>query len=158
MGPFDVLYRQTVTLFNRIKDADGETLWYPTILTGVHLIDSHSSSWNNQGGSSGSSAELRVRYSIKNGQIVIANKPYFEPKQYRRLAEPQKAITFSYGHDDDCDFFIEGVFDKFTGAISDDAYDRHGFYHYMNKMYDGVYSISGATKYNLLLHFSVSAR
>jgi len=157
MGPFDVLYQQTVTLFNRIKDADGETFWYPTVLEGVHLIDTHSSSWNNQGGASGSTAELRVLYVVKGGQIIVANKPYYEPKAYRRLVEPEKAITFAYGHDDNADFFIEGVH-GFKGAISDDAYDRHGFYNYMKKSYDGVYSISGANKFNLLPHFVISAR
>ena len=158
MAGFEVLYKQTVTLFNRIKGPDDETIWYPTVLKGVHLIDSHSSSWNNQGGASGSTAELRVWYSINNGKIMIAGKPYYEPKQYRSLAEPQKAITFAFGHDDDCDFFVEGAFDNFKGSISDDAFDRHGFYNYMNKMYDGVYSISGAAKYNLLPHFVINAR
>ena len=157
MAGFEAIYKQTVTLFNRIKGPDDETIWYPTVLKGVHLIDSHSSGWNGQGGSSGSSAELRVIYAIKNGQIMIANKPYYEPKQYRRLAEPHKAITFAYGHDDDCDFFIEGDL-GFKGSISDDAYDRHGFYNYMKKAYDGVYSISAANKYNLLPHFVISAR
>jgi len=157
MPGFDALYKQTVTLFNRITDAEGEILWYPTVLRGVHLIDSHASTWNNQGGASNDNAELRVMYQIKNGIIMVAGKPYYPPKEYRRLSEPHEAITFAFGHSDDCDFFMEGVFD-FDGAISDDAYDRHGFYNYMNKAYDNVYSITGATKYNLIPHFSVTAR
>ena len=157
---FDAIYNQTVTLFNRIKtdtDEGEETLWYPTVLKNVHLIDSHASTWNNQGGASGDNAELRVMYSVSGGKILIAGKPYYTPKEYRRLAEPQNAITFAYGHNDDSDFFMEGVF-EFDGAISDTAYDRHGFYNYMNKMYDNIYSISGVTKYNLIPHFSVTAR
>ena len=158
MAGFEALYKQTVTLFNRIKGADGETLWYPTILRGVHLIDSHSSTWNNQGEDSADNAELRVLFKVQNGRIMVAGKPYFEPKRYRLLAEPQKAITFSFGHNDDFDFFVEGALDEFKGSISDEASDRHGFYNWMNKKYDGVYAISAAAKYNLLPHFVITAR
>lgn len=157
---FDAIYTQTVTLFNRIKtetDEGEETLWYPTILKGVHLIDTHSTTWNNQGGASGDTAELHVMYEVRDGKIIVADKPYYPPKEYRRLAEPQNAITFAFGHNDDSDFFMEGEF-GFDGAISDDAYDRHGFYNYMNKMYDCVYSISGANKFNLIPHFVITAR
>ena len=154
---FDALYRQTVTLFNRIKDADGETYWFPTVLRGVHLIDSQSATWNSQGGARNDNAELRVRFQVKGGVILIAEKPYYEPKQYRLLDEPDKAITFSFGHNDDSDFFMEGEFD-FDGAISDDAFDRHGFYNYMNKTRDGVYSIIGCSRFDLIPHFSITAR
>lgn len=157
MPGFDAIYKQTITLFNRIKGSDGETYWYPTKLTGVHLVDNHSSTWNNQGGSNGSTAMVHIMYQIKGGAIYVAGKPYYTPKDYRLLDEPENAITFSFGHHDDSDFFIEGEFD-FDGAISDDAHDRHGFYNYMKKVGYNVYSITSATKYNLIPHFEINGR
>ena len=157
MAGFDAIYTQTVTLFNRIKDADGETYWYPTVLRGVHLIDSQAAVWNNQGGARNDNAELRVMFQVKGGRIMIAGKPYYDPKQYRLLDEPEKAITFSFGHNDDSDFFMEGEYD-FDGAVSDNVYERYGFYEYMKSTRDRVYSITGASKYNLIPHFSVTGR
>ena len=42
--------------------------------------------------------------------------------------------------------------------ISDDAHDRHGFYNYMKKAGYNVYSITSATKYNLIPHFEINGR
>ena len=154
---FDAIYKQTITLFNRISAGGGDIYWYPTIIRGVHLYDSQTSTWSNQGGNSGNNATVHIMYQIVNGQIMVAGKPYYPPKQYRLLDAPQDAITFAFGHHDDSDFFIRGEF-GFDGAVSDDAHDRHGFFNYMKKTNDDVYSVSGVTIYNLIPHFEITGR
>ena len=157
MYGFDAIYRQTITLFNRIKDDSGEIYWYPTIIRGVHLVDNYSDTWNGQGGASGNTAMVHIMYQTKDGKPYVAGKPYYPPKEYRLLDEPQNAITFAYGNHDDSDFFMEGEF-EFDGAVSDDAHDRHGFYNYMKKAHDNVFAITGAAKFNLIPHFEVNGR
>ena len=157
MPGFDAIYKQTVTLFNRLKIADEETVWYPTVLRNVHLVTDHGAAWNMQGGTKTDNARLHVRYKPYRGRILVAGKPYFSPKEFRRLAAPQNGITFAYGDNEVCDFFIEGVYPDLR-PISDDEYERHGFYNYVNKAYDEVFVITNVSKYNLIPHFEITAR
>lgn len=159
MPNFDAIYKQTVTLFNRVKGSYGEELlWYPTIIEGVHLIIDKSSAWNNYGGKASDNARLHIRYSVEDGNIMVAGKQWYEPKAWRRLEKPEKAITFAYGDNDDFDFFIEGAFDEFEEPISDDRYERKGFYGYMNERYDNIFAITSVSKFNLIPHFEITAR
>jgi len=159
MAGFDALYIHTVTLFNRVKGKYGEdALWYPTILEGVHLIVDKSSSWNNYGGQATDSARLHVRYKVENGIVMIGDKPWYEPKAWRRLANPERGITFAFGNNDDFDFFVAGALTEFDGPVSDAMYERSGFYNQMNGYYDNVFAISSVAKYDLIRHFEITAR
>lgn len=159
MDSFDPLYINTVTLFNRVKGKYGEEeLWYPTILEGVHLITDKSSSWNNYGGQATDNARLHVRYKVQNGNVIVAGKPWYEPKAWRRLANPEEAITFRFGNNDDFDFFVAGALTEFDGPVSDSLYERGGFYNHMNGYYDNVFVISSVSKYDLIRHFEITAR
>lgn len=157
MPGFDAIYKQTVTLFNRIRDAYTEdVVWYPTVLHGVHLVVDKSSAWGMQGGRETDNVRLHVRYAVSGDSVLVGGKPWHEPKAWRKLAAPETAITFGYG-DDDFDFFIEGEFTDIPGPISDDQF-KNGFYNYMNANYDNVFAITSVSKYNLIPHFEIMAR
>ena len=159
MPGFEAIYKQTVTLFNRVPQQYGEELlWYPTVLEGVHLVIDHSSVWNQNGGAVTDNVRLHIRYLVKNGKVVVGQKPYYLPKDYRRLERPEDAITFGYGNNDDFDFFVEGVFTEYDGPVPDSIEPRMGFYNYMNKKYDNVFAITSVAKYNLIPHFEIMAR
>lgn len=170
MSAIDAIYNQTVTMFNRIPAKNGEsTIWIPTIIDGVHLIVGKSSMWNGHGGKSSDDVKLNIRYLPKGNDVLISckfapggtetiYKKWYEPKAWRRLLSPEDGITFAYGDNDDFDFFIEGVFDEFPAPISDESFERKGFYGYMNSMYDNVFVIGSVHKYNLIPHFEITAR
>ncbi len=161
MPGLDVLYKQTVTIFNRVKNLSGEdVLWYPTIIKGVHLIIDRAAVWDMQGGRASDNARLHIRYAPKNGKVFVGDKEWLEPKEWRKKPDRETAITFGYGNDDDFDFFIAGAFDSqlFATPISDALFERRGFYNYMNANYDNVFAITGVSKKNLIPHFEITGR
>ena len=158
MAGFDVLYKQTVTLFNRVERPGGDIIWYPRVLTGVHLVTDHSSSWNTYGGQQGDNVRLHVRYTQSaDGRALIGGLTYVNRKEWRSLKSIDRYITFGYGDNNDFDFFMEGKFSPIT-VISDSDYSRNGFYNYMNKNYENVFAITSVSKYNLIPHFEIMAR
>lgn len=176
MPGFDALYKQTVTMFNRVRDDEDEDYFIPTVLENVHLIIDHSAIWNTYGGQQSDNVRLHVRYSQSNGDVLIGNKRYIEPKEWKKSDSYDGIITFRYGNDNDFDFFVKGVFepDEMSltneiiingnevsfdgGAIADSYYERHGFYNYLNKMYDHVFAVNAVSQYNLIPHFEIMAR
>lgn len=150
---FEQIYKQTVTVFNRVKSGD-DTFWYPTVIPKVHLITDRSIIISTYGEQSADNAKLHIRYTPRDGQTVVNGKTYLPPKQFRAEGVPGSNITFAFG--DDFDFIMEGAYAG-AGPIDDAAY-KNGFYNYMNKTYDNVFAISGCSKFNLLPHFEISAR
>ena len=72
MPGFDALYKQTITLFNRVKGQYGEeVLWYPTVIDKVHLIVDKSHSWNSYGGNASDNARLHIRYTLSRDDALI---------------------------------------------------------------------------------------
>lgn len=161
MPGFDAIYKQTVTLFNRVQmfehGNEDQCVWFPTVLKGVHLIVDQSSRWDTQGGATSDNVRLHVRYVIQDGQIMVGDKPYYPPKVWRQLAMPETCLTFNYGSQTDFDFFVEGEYDEFNLPVADEQYDK-GFYNYMNKKCDNVFAITSVSKYNLIPHFEIMAR
>jgi len=176
MPGFDALYKQTVTLFNRVRIDDEVDLFIPTVLEGVHLIIDHSTAWNTFGGAQTDNVRLHVRYTPCGDKTMIGSKQYCEPKEWKRLEDFTDMITFRYGTDTDFDFFVKGVFlpeqgklvnnvavgqsilTLDSGFISDNAYGNFGFYDYLNKMYDHVFAVTQVSQYNLIPHFELMAR
>ena len=154
---FDVLYKQTVTLFNRVKGQNDEVIWKPTVLHKVHLIQNKGAVWDNQGGRVQDNATLHVRYEISDGDIIVDGKRYYPPKKYQESFGSDDCFTFQYGNNNDFDFFVEGEVDV-PGTVSESDYGRHGFYSYANKKYDNVYAITSVSKFNLIPHFEITAR
>ena len=168
MPGFDALYKQTITLFNRVKDRNGDdSLWYPTVIEGVHLITSHSSSWNSRGEKETDNVRLHIRYTPSGSDALIqckgaaggiVTKKWREPKVWRRMTDKEGSLTFAFGDAEAFDFFVEGVYADFANPVSDDAYERKGFYNWMNAHFDGVYAITQVSKFNLIPHFEIMAR
>lgn len=170
MSCLDTLYKQTITLFNRIPGKNGEpTVWIPTIIDGVHLIITKSSSWNSHGGSKSDDVKLNIRYKPDGSDSLISCrtsaedeticlKKWYEPKAWRKMSEPLNCLTFAFDENDDFDFFIEGVFEEFGSPIFDQNFERRGFYNYMNAEYDNVFVITSVSKHSLIPHFEITAR
>lgn len=159
MAGFEAIYKQTVTIWNRVHYSYGEEmLWYPTVIENVHLIIDKSNGWDSNGGHAQDNARLHIRYQLSGGKILVAGKQWLEPKVYRKQDRPQDFITFAYGDGDTFDFFMEGTADGFDNPVSDDMYSKKGFYNYMNSNYDNVFAITSVSKYNLIPHFEIMAR
>lgn len=170
MNALNVMYNQTITLFNRLPSKNGEPMmWIPTVIDGVHLIVNRSSNWNSHGGKSSNDVKLHIPYTwrgddamvscrVGTDETAIVQKKWFKPKAWRKELEPESGITFAFGDNDDFDFFIEGVFDEFQSPISDRNFERKGFYGYMNANYDDVFVISSVQKFSLIPHFELTAR
>lgn len=170
MSALSAIYSQTITLFNRIPGKNGEpTMWIPTVIDGVHLIVNRSSSWNSHGGKNSDDVKLHIPYiwhgydsviSCRSGtdESSIIQKKWYEPIAWRKQPDPENGITFSFGENDDFDFFVEGVFEEFQSPISEQNFERKGFYGYMNKMYDNVFVITSYQKFGLIPHFELTAR
>jgi len=162
---FDVLYKQTVTLFNRINSVgepvDGshvlkttETLWKPVLLENVHLIVDRSIIISAYGEQASDNAMLHVRYQQKGDGAYVDGMKYYQPKEWNQLGSHDGALTFQFG--ENFDFFIEG--DKTSlGIVRDDDY-RNGFFNYANKTYDNCFAISSVSKFNLIYHFEIGAK
>lgn len=150
---FEALYKQTVTLFNRVQEGES-VVWYPTILKNVHLIIDRSIIISTYGEQSSDNAKLHVRYSVTGDGAVVNGKVYMPPKEFRAHGNPSENITFAFG--DEFDFFMAGEYPD-TFPVNDDSY-RNGFFNYMNKTYDEVFAISNVSKFNLIPHFEIVAR
>lgn len=176
MPGFDALYKQTVTLFNRVKADDEAEYFIPTVLAGVHLIIDHSANWNAYGGNQADNTRLNVRYRPSGNNAMIGQLTYCEPKEWKCLESFDGKITFRYGNDTDFDFFVKGVYTPdqnkmvssilvnnktvtlSTGFINDDAYGPFGFYNMLNKEYDHVFAITQVSQLHLIPHFELLAR
>lgn len=177
MPGFDALYKQRVTLFNRIdmlkspavagmgvagvtvaggNNAKKEysTYWVPILLEKVHLIIDRSIIISTYGEQAADNAKLHVRYSPSGETAVIQGRTYYRPKEYARRGSSEGAISFQFG--DSFDFFIEGDYTN-LGIVDDEDY-QSGFYNYMNKTYDNVFAITNVSKFNLIPHFEIVAR
>lgn len=176
MAGFETIYKQTVTLFNRIHDDEDEDYFIPTVLKNVHLVIDHSATWNTYGGQQADNVRLHVRYLLSGRNVMIGNKRYVEPKVWRGLPELGDVITFRYGNDNDFDFFIKDEYEPndsdittqitidgeqvtcSSGFIRDAAFERLGFYNHLNRAYDHVFAVTAVSQYNLIPHFEIMAR
>lgn len=170
MSALDVIYTQTITLFNRIPGRNGEpTMWVPTVIDGVHLIVRRSSGWNNHGGRTSDDVMLHIPFTWRGDDAMISCrskddktqkvlKKWYSKEDWHRNLEPEDGITFAFGESDDYDFFIEGVFDEFPSPISDRNFERKGFYGYMNTNYGNLFAITSVQRFSLIPHFELTAR
>lgn len=149
------MYSETVTIFNRLKTAQGIT-WYPTVLHNVDLNTDKGANVAKTGLESADTARLHVRYTFIDGAITIAGKTYKRPKEWAAQAVHKlpTSITFTGG----TDFFIRGEYDETPVNDSDPAY-KNGFYDYINKTRDDVYLITTVGgPYKLIPHFEIGGK
>ena len=146
----NIMHDATVTLFN-FHEATGK--WYPTEFHNVSLTESNGNTPTPDAGMKNTDAvELIIRTAAdksntENGVTVR----YVGPKEYAALENPVGYFTFK----PEQDFFYVGS--VMATSYPEDDYDE-GFYHLMNKTYDGVYMIQSSVFYGLIPHFEIGGR
>ena len=146
------MYNDTITLFNRYANRDGDT-WYPTVIRNVNLNIDRAAVIEKYGAQSADSAFLSIRYKADMSNKIIAEKPYLPPKEWSELPNDElgSSITFTAGTL--FDFFYVGEW-LTTEPINDREY-REGFYAYMNAEYDNVFAITSIGIYSVIPHFEI---
>lgn len=150
------MYNNTVTLFNRYSNRQGDT-WYPSVLRNVHLNMDKAAILAKYGPESQDSAVLNVRYT-KNGQdLMVGDKPWRPPKEWSAQTNDMLpgSLTFSGGQL--FDFFWVGEWPD-ESPISGADYTE-GFYNYMNDRYDYVFAVSSVGgPYTVIPHFEIMGK
>ena len=153
----NVIYTQTITLFNRHHETVNgveKLYWYPTVIPSVHLVANRAKIISMYGEMSTDNVLLHIRYLPSGADAVIEGKTYIKPIVYAATQDVSSYITFNMG--DNFDFFIEGEWDG-EDRIDDDAY-QSGFFDYMNHNFDHVWAVTNCTQYFLLPHFELTGR
>lgn len=144
------MYKDTITLFNRKPGTaiTGDT-WYPTIIRNVNLNIDRAAILAKYGQESQDSAVLHIRYKSEGKDILVSGKPWMPPKEWDGTEDSIKFAT-------DGDFFWLG---EWTGGIvSDEDYAPDGFYGWMNRTHDFVYTISSVAMYSIIPHFEIMGK
>lgn len=151
------MYLDTVTLFNFYSSSLGD-MWYPTIIHNANLMIDKASIVAKYGAESKDNAILNIHYQTVDGQIMVADKPYFPPKEWERQTNDKLPETITFSDGDDSDFFMLGDYGS-TEPILDDDY-RDGFYEYMEKNYDYVFTITAVAKFSssTIPHFEIMGK
>lgn len=143
------MYQDTITLFNRKPGARGQgSTWYPTVIKGANLNIDRASISAKYGAESQDNAILNVRYQMVDGSILVAGKPWMPPKSWDKT---EASLTFANG-----DFFWRGEWNG--GIVADDDYPGEGFYSYMNRTHDYVFSVTSVAKLSVIPHFEIMGK
>ena len=143
------MYKDTVTVFNRYRQAQGD-LWYPTILHDCNLVLDKGAVIKQYGETSGDNVILNVRYA---DGFKVDGKQYLLSKEWQKT--PDAGFTFTAGQA--FDFFWVG---EWTGGspVYDDNYGDMSFYEYMLAHYDLVFAVSNVSTLSVIPHFEVTGR
>lgn len=146
------MYKDTITLFNRKSGERGKgDTWYPTVLKGVNLNIDRAAILAKYGAENQDNAILSVRYTPKDGAVIVGGKPWMPPKQWDGTED---SITFTGGNG--FDFFWHG---EWTGGIvTDEQYADEGFYNYMNRTHDYVFAVTSVAQYSVIPHFEIMGK
>lgn len=151
------MHDKTITLFNHYKSRLGD-MWYPTVINGVNLLIDKAAIMAKYGAESKDNAILNIHYQTVDGQVVVDGKPYLPPKEWERQTNDKLAKTITFSDGDDSDFFMLGDYGS-TEPILDDDY-RNGFYEYMEKNHDYVFTITAVAKFSssTIPHFEIMGK
>ena len=154
------MHSDTVTIFN-FYESNTAAIWYPHVLSGVHLETDRGQIMKLYGPDSTDNAQLHIPFVDKDGKRVVVDAsgkelPWLSPKEWRKQVNDllNDSITFN----PTTDFFMAGTWDR-EGPIEDANYtDRRyeGFYAFMNAEKDFVYLISSVGgPYKVIPHFEI---
>lgn len=154
------MHSDTITIFN-FYESSTAAIWYPHVLSGVHLETDRGQIMKLYGPDSTDNAQLHIPYVYKDGKRVVVDAsgkelPWLPPKEWRKQVNDllDDSITFNPA----TDFFMAGTWDG-DGPIDDADYtDRRyeGFYAFMNAEKDFVYLISSVGgPYKVIPHFEI---
>lgn len=154
------MYDATVTIFNYYESSTA-AVWYPHILSDVHLETDRGQILKKYGLDSTDKAELHIAYTEKDGQKIITNSAgkeiiWLPPKAWAKQVNDELAesITFNPA----TDFFWKGEWKGVSPVNDEDYADRlsEGFYAYMNRENDFVFLITSAGgPYTVIPHFEI---
>lgn len=145
------MYTDTITVFNKRKTESGD-IWYPCVLHGVNLITDRAANQAKTGLENADTANLFVHYQNIDGEIMIADRRYYPPKEWAALDDVEKTITFIDG----VTFFIRGEYPE--NPVMDEAY-RDGLHSYLNKVKDDCYRVTSVGgPYKMIPHFEIGGR
>ena len=149
------MYTETVTIFNKLKTAQGTT-WYPTVLHNVDLIVDKGANITKTGLESADTAKLHIKYTLTDGNITIAGKLYKRPNGWKAQSEMEIAVSLTFASG--ADFFIRGDYPETPVNDTDPLY-KNGFYDYINKTRDDVYLVSNVGgPYSVMPHFEIGGK
>lgn len=143
------MYQDTITLFNRKKGGSSGDTWYPTIINNVNLNIDRAAISAKYGAEAQDNAVLHIRYQKDGDEILVAGKQWIPPKEWDGTGD---ALTFS----PDGDFFWMGEWDD--SIVSDADYSTEGFYSYMNRTHDYVFSVSSVARHSVIPHFEIMGK
>ena len=146
------MYSETITLFNRYKSRLGD-MWYPTVVKNANLLIDKAAIVAKYGSESNDNAILNVKYSVVDSVVMIADKPYFSPKEWENQTNDRLPDTLTFASGRDFDFFMLGEYPETTPILDDDYTD--GFYNFVNDKYDYVFAITSVAKYSAIAHFEI---
>ena len=149
-----------VTIFN-FYESSTAAIWYPHVLSGVHLETDRGQIMKLYGPDSTDNAQLHIPFWVKNGRKIIVDTvgkelPWLPPKEWNRQVNDllPDSITFNPS----TDFFMVGAWDGDSPVNDADYTDRRyeGFYAFMNTEKDFVYLISSVGgPYAIIPHFEI---
>lgn len=143
------MYQDVITLFNRKPGSRGYgDTWYPTVIRGANLNIDRAAILAKYGPEAQDNASLSIHYTVKDGAILVAGKPWMPPKEWDGTED---SLTFASGTD--FDFFWLGEWDG--GIVSDEGYGTEGFYGYMNRIHDYVFAVTSVARYSVIPHFEI---
>lgn len=154
------MHSDTVTIFN-FYESNTAAIWYPHVLSGVHLETDRGRIMKLYGPDSTDNAQLHIPFVDKDRKRVVVDAsgkelPWLPPKEWRKQVNDllDDSITFN----PTTDFFMAGAWDG-DGPVDDADYtDRRyeGFYAFMNAEKDFVYLISSVGgPYKVIPHFEL---
>lgn len=151
------MYSDTITLFNRYEE-NTSVRWYPTILRNVDLNVDKAAMIAKYGEQTADTAMLHIRYTPDGEKAYIGDKRYLPPKLWasQNLLELAGTLTFAGGTD--FDFFIVGEWPDAEPVNDESGEWIDGFYNYMNKRFDFVFSVSSVAQYSVIPHFEITAK
>ena len=130
------MYSDIVTIFN-FYESNTAAIWYPHVLSGVHLETDRGQIMKLYGPDSTDNAQLHIPFVDKDRKRVVVDAsgkelPWLPPKEWRKQVNDllDDSITFN----PTTDFFMAGAWDG-EGPVDDADYtDRRyeGFYAFMN--------------------------
>lgn len=143
------MYNYTVTVFNNLNG-----MWYPHVLTGVHLDRDRGSLLRRYGPECSERAALIVKTEEADGQIMVGGLPWFPPKVWQTQQAPEESITFAVG-----DFFMAGEWEGTEPIPDSDYVDRRddGFAAYLIRTRDFVFRVTSVSgPFHVMPHIEVT--
>ena len=146
------MYKDTITLFNRLEGDEGDT-WFPTVIRNAHLTIDRAAIIAKYGADATDSAVLSIRYKPDGENKRVGNKHVLPPKEWEKQLDHSQAITFTGGSR--FDFFWLGDWGN-EEPVEDFASLGGDFYTRMNQEHDYVFAISSVGgPYGLIPHFEI---